>query len=239
MTIWNWLQLKTFWSSLEITTSPLPQRLTLPGSGLSWLCHIIPIFDLCGGQNILILLLIFRGFLLEDALIHPEGADIALLKLQVFKISAENGSLWPFFSGSKASLLQVEADTDIYTPICLPIPGEKMQKLCFWCFSVDNSPKFSVQQSACHNFLNLLRKGFKLSSYYPQFWYFSSLFKFFWHRHRLPRWHSGCGWMGFQSSIFSFTFKASLSYLVNNIQDQLTYCLTIILIIIIINDFCI
>merc|ERR1712223_377522 len=42
---------------------------------------------------------IARGFLLEEVLVHPERADIALLKLQV------------------------EADSDIYTPICLPIPG--------------------------------------------------------------------------------------------------------------------
>ena len=46
-----------------------------------------------------LLLLIFRGFLVEDALIHPEGADIALLKLQVFKISAKM-EVFDLFFGS-------------------------------------------------------------------------------------------------------------------------------------------
>ena len=61
--------------------------------------HNIPIVDLCEGSEyayrhiVWILLLISRGFLLEEVLVHPERADIALLKLQVFKISAENGSL--------------------------------------------------------------------------------------------------------------------------------------------------
>ena len=32
----------------------------------------------------------------------------------------------------------MEADSDIYTPICLPIPGDKIEKQCFYCFSVDN-----------------------------------------------------------------------------------------------------
>ena len=38
----------------------------------------------------------------------------------------------------------MEADTDIYTPICLPIPGDKIEKQCFYCVCVDNFPRLSV-----------------------------------------------------------------------------------------------
>ena len=75
-----------------------------------------------------------RGFLVEEVVIHPEGLDIALLKLQVSNTSKELTNQPKYCSSinstkSKSDCTQVEADTEIYKPVCLPAPGYQRGKV--------------------------------------------------------------------------------------------------------------
>ena len=67
-------------------------------------------------------------------MIHPEGLDIALLKLQVSNTSKELTNQPKYCSSinstkSKSDCTQVEADTEIYKPVCLPAPGYQRGKV--------------------------------------------------------------------------------------------------------------
>ena len=79
-------------------------------------------------------LFLSRGFLVEEVVIHPEGLDIALLKLQVSNTSTELTNQPKYCSSinstkSKSDCTQVEADTEIYKPVCLPAPGYQRGKV--------------------------------------------------------------------------------------------------------------
>ena len=165
--IWKWLQSKTFWSSLEITTSPLPQRLTLPGSGLSWLNHIIPIFDLCGVKMCLHCCWSLEAFSWKTLLFIRRGRTLHCLSSRFSKSAQKMAVFDPFFPAQKPLSLRWK-QTQTYTPpFAFPSRVRKCKSYAFGAFllitlqSSVSRVLVAIFQTFCAKVLNCLPNSHK------------------------------------------------------------------------------